>query len=81
MNMKLTALKTACKEVLKHKNKAAEVLPTESGFFFGSTNYDEYYFKEVKDTLNIIEPLLAEACQTKEGEYYLPESIYYQSSW
>lgn len=31
---------------------ANEMLPTEGGFFFGSTEYDEWYFKDVEDVLN-----------------------------
>lgn len=31
---------------------AASLLPTQSGFFFGGTDYDEYYFWDVKDCLN-----------------------------
>lgn len=30
---------------------ANQVLPTQSGFFFGSTDYDEYYFSDVQDCL------------------------------
>ena len=30
---------------------AASLLPTQSGFFFGSTDYDEYYFSDVKNCL------------------------------
>ena len=30
---------------------AASLLPTQSGFFFGGTDYDEYYFWDVKDCL------------------------------
>ena len=30
-----------CKKVLR--NKTVDLLPTSSGFFFGSTEYDEYY--------------------------------------
>ena len=30
---------------------AASVLPTQDGFFFGATDYDEYYFWDVKDCL------------------------------
>ena len=31
---------------------ANEMLPTEGGFFFGSTEYDEWYFKDVEYVLN-----------------------------
>lgn len=30
---------------------AHQVLPTQSGFFFGSTEYDDWYFSDVKDCL------------------------------
>lgn len=43
-----------CNEVLNDHNKASELLPTTSGFFFGSTEYDEYYFDDVKQVKNYI---------------------------
>ena len=38
-----------CIEVLTDHSKAEELLPTTSGFFFGSTDYDDWYFKDVED--------------------------------
>jgi hypothetical protein len=38
----------ACNEVLKDHSKAKELLPTMSGFFFGSTEYDDYYFQNIE---------------------------------
>jgi hypothetical protein len=43
-----------CKEVYNKKgneNYAKQVLPTTSGFFFGSTDYDEWYWNDVKDCI------------------------------
>ncbi len=40
-----------CEKVLKNKNRAQELLPTQEGFFFGSTDYDDWYFSDVKDCL------------------------------
>src|SRR5437773_719696 len=37
-------------QVLQDHSKAAELLPTQDGFFFGSTDYDEWYFKDLEDT-------------------------------
>lgn len=54
--------------------KLEQILPTESGFFFGSTDYSPYYFKETQDTIDIIEKILKEA--DFEKEVYL-----YVSSW
>lgn len=40
-----------CKEVLADHSLAEKLLPTQAGFFFGSTNYDEWYFKDVEYVL------------------------------
>jgi len=59
---------------LKITNPAAvaKLLPTEDGFFFGSTDYDEWYLNDVKDTIKILDKALS-----------LPEEwvFDYQSSW
>ena len=47
--------KVASKGVLA---KAKTLLPTTSGFFFGSTDYDEWYFEDVKDALKQFKHLL-----------------------
>lgn len=40
-----------CEQVLKDNSLAHELLPTQNGFFFGSTDYDKWYFHDVKDCL------------------------------
>ena len=50
-----------------------ETLPTKSGFFFGGTSYDEYYFYNLKRTIEIID----QALSLPQDKY----SLYYQSSW
>ena len=40
------------------KKRCAEILPTTSGFFFGSTDYDEWYFEDVKEVLNWVTGVL-----------------------
>ena len=49
-----------CEDVLADHSKAQELLPTQSGFFFGSTNYDEWYFDDVKDCLEQMKKFLAD---------------------
>jgi len=56
----------------KDTSLAEELLPTQSGFFFGGTEYDQWYVQGLDETINQIEPLLQEECQ---GEFY------YQASW
>lgn len=71
---KLEELLAYCKEVLEDHSKAEELLPTQCGFFFGSTEYDEWYFEDVKDTIKILEKVLEETDFDRQ-------MITYQSSW
>jgi len=64
-----------CKTVLNDHSQAEKLLPTESGFFFGSTEYDEFYYKDIKNTIDIIEPLVSNPDNTKDL------SFYYQAPW
>ena len=41
-------------KILQEKSKANKLLPTQSGFFIGNTNYDEYYFEDIENTIKII---------------------------
>ena len=53
-------------QVLEDNSLAPKLLPTQEGFFFGSQEYDDYYFQDLKDTKKIIENALKE----KGGEIY-----------
>jgi hypothetical protein len=72
----LEELVVTCEDVLKDHSKAEELLPTESGFFFGSTEYDEYYYNDIKNTIKMLKPLL-DSNNTKTQDL----SFYYGSSW
>lgn len=80
---KLRELAAVCKEVLaargtdKAEKVAAERLPTQSGFFFGNTAYDEYYYSDLDETLKAVDQLLADHDSGKLTGWQL----YYQSSW
>lgn len=63
-----------CQRVLDDHSLAYKLLPTRSGFFFGGTEYDEYYFEDIKDTIDIITTVL-------ETTDFDKEMIYYVSSW
>lgn len=54
----MEVLLSRCNQVLKDRSKASELLPTMSGFFFGSTEYDEHYFKDVKEVRDYIKNTL-----------------------
>ena len=50
----------ACKEVLANHDKASFFLPTQEGFFFGSTDYDDWYFDDVQNVKEKFEEILAD---------------------
>lgn len=58
-----------CEKVLQNNDLAKELLPTMSGFFFGSTDYDEYYFDSVKEVLEYCKTLLPMFDELDEGEH------------
>ena len=53
---------------------AAEHLPTQHGFFFGSNNYDQWYISDLMETIKICNEVL----DTTDFE---TQMIYYRSSW
>lgn len=77
---KLEALLDTCKKVLADHSLAGSLLPTADGFFFGSTEYDDYYFGQIEQTIEIIEPVLKFAKHKLEIKDYTWE-VYYQASW
>ena len=66
-----------CDEVLKDNSKADELLPTTSGFFFGSTEYDEKYFYDVEKVKNFCENFLIEEFENLEDDEYITFEIWY----
>jgi hypothetical protein len=69
---KLKELRETCRQALF--NRDPNLLPPQEGFFFGGTDIDEWYWKDIKATIKKIDRVLA-----------LPEmselSFYYNSSW
>lgn len=71
---KLQELVDLCKQVLENPEKASELLPTQSGFFFGGIEYDEYYFEDLEKTIKGLEEIMP----TIDG---FNNSLEYSSSW
>jgi hypothetical protein len=59
-------------ETIEDNTVAAELLPTQNGFFFGGTDYDQYYYQDIKETIEG----LTEALKDDDGG-----DFYYHSSW
>lgn len=61
-------------EVIVNADEVAALLPTQGGFFFGGTDYDNWYMRGVEDTIDILTRVL----ETTDFE---KEMVYYVSSW
>lgn len=68
----LQKLLDAVNAVIENPNLAGEILPPQAGFFFGSTDIDDYYLDDLKYTKDLLERALA-----------LDEAwdLYYRASW
>jgi hypothetical protein len=71
---KLKELLDICEEVKGHPERAPELLPTQSGFFFGGTEYDDWYFEDIDNTIKILKNAI-------KATYNKNTEIYYCSSW
>lgn len=69
----LENLRALCNEVIENKELAEELLPTQSGFFFGSTDYDEWYLESILKTRSCLNDLLHECDEN--------QTFVYWSSW
>lgn len=71
-------------DIIVNPEVAQELLPTGAGFFFGSTDYDQWYMHDINATIemltkifNWVEPLV----ESRDGYVYCPVEFYYQASW
>lgn len=79
----LKNLYASCKKILTaHDNGenweqvAEEELPTQSGFFFGSTDYDSYYLKDIAHVYNDLQVVF-----DSMKEMYIEEPIFKLMFW
>lgn len=61
-------------QYVKDPAVAEELLPCTDGFFFGGTEYDNYYVDSIKHTIDVINNVL-------ETTDFDTQMIYYVSSW
>lgn len=71
----LEQLRSVCQEVLDDTSKAGALLPPQAGFFFGSTDIDEWYLEDLKLTIDQIDHCLKIADDLGDVQFS------YRSSW
>jgi hypothetical protein len=70
----LIQLRDECNQVLNDSSLAESLLPTQPGFFFGGTEYNDGYVYDLENTVEIINDIL-------ENKQYCLDDLYYSSSW
>ena len=70
----LQELVDLCKKVIANPAKASSLLETRGGFFFGSTNYDDYFFDDIRNTVTMLEKVL-------QNPKFADWSFEYHASW
>lgn len=65
-------------KIIEDSSVAEELLPTESGFFFGSTDYDEYYMDDIDLTIKQLTEIIKEYDADTDKAY---TDFWYQASW
>ena len=70
----LQQLMELCEQIVADKKKAEKLLPTQSGFFFGNTEYDEWYMEDIERTIVRFKKILSDPAFEKSD-------FYYQASW
>ena len=71
---KLQELMELCEKIIADPKLGEELLPTQNGFFFGSTEYYEWYMQDIKHTAERLKKILSDSALSKFD-------FYYQSSW
>lgn len=73
----LKELKKLVDSTLKDRKNPEKYLPTHAGFFFGPTDYDEWYWKDLENTKVKLKDVI-NFLESPEGDGWSAE---YSSSW
>jgi hypothetical protein len=71
----LKELRELVNSVLLTPAFAGDILPTQSGFFFGSSDIDEWYISDMKNTVEMIDKIISSVSPDSYNRFY------YQASW
>ena len=66
-------------KVIQNAEEISKLLPTRDGFFFGSTDYDEKYLKDITDTIEMLTSILKDEKKLNNQGIY--SDFEYSASW
>lgn len=66
-------------DYIENGDEISNILPTQDGFFFGGTEYDQWYMQDIEYTIELIEKLLKEEEELNDLGFY--SEFEYHSSW
>lgn len=72
--LELVSLLDTCSQVIADPKLANTLLPSSQGFLFGGTEYDSWYFEQLKRTQQMIEHALV----ITQSPHWI---FYYHASW
>ena len=70
----LEALRGLCESVISGNVKPKKALPVYDGFYFGTQKYDDSYFQDLRDTIAIVDKVVAET------DWDI-QTVCYEASW
>lgn len=74
----ISELYKTIEQVLKDHSKAKTLLPTCQGFFYGSMEYDEWYFDELEYSLKLLKMVLE---NIEDSDLLSKRALIYYASW
>lgn len=72
---KLIELRELANSVVLTPAMAGDILPPQEGFFFGSSDIDEWYISDMKNTVEMLDKIIS---SVYPDEY---PTFFYQASW
>lgn len=66
-------------KVIEDTSVCEELLPTCSGFFFGNTDYNEWYAEQIDYTIKMLTEIIKEEKEMRDNGIY--NDYYYCASW
>lgn len=79
VDSRIKVIKKGDEDFVENDGEIATLLPSSEGFFFGTTEYDSWYIRDIKSTIEILETVIKEDEELRKQGIELDYE--YQASW